>query len=185
MLSLVSDLKRGGFNYEEKSFSDTAVIVIARIGGEGTDLPLDFGDKNEDGTDLHTYTNNSAEYDDFTDGQHYLELNQTEKNMVELVCDNFEHVVVIYNSANAMELGWVDEYEQIIVSSREKLADVESVLDHYGFYRINKGCIVNMKYVDTVLDGNCYVDGEVLPIAGNKKKAFMDRLTEYIGETMK
>lgn len=98
---------------EAKSFSDTAVIVIARIGGEGTDLPLDFGDKNEDGTDLHTYTNNSVEYDDFTDGQHYLELNQTEKNMVELVCDNFEHVVVIYNSANAMELGWVDEYEQI------------------------------------------------------------------------
>lgn len=72
-----------------------------------------------------------------------------------------------------------------IVSSRAKLADVESVLDHYGFYRINKGCIVNMKYVDTVLDGNCYVEGEVLPIARNKKKAFMDRLTEYIGETMK
>ena len=98
---------------EAKLFSDTAVIVISRIGGEGTDLPTDFGAKNEDGADLYTYNDNSAAYEDFTDGQHYLELSQTEKNMVELVCDNFEHVICIYNSANAMELGWVEEYEQI------------------------------------------------------------------------
>lgn len=75
--------------------------------------------------------------------------------------------------------------QEEIVSSRAKLADTESVLDHYGFFRINKGCIVNMKYVDTVLDGNCYIQGETLPIARNKKKAFMDKLTEYIGEAMK
>lgn len=98
---------------EAKAFSDTAVIVIARIGGEGTDLPLDFGEKKEDGSQLYTYTNNSSEYDDFADGQHYLEINQTEKNMIDFVCANFEKVVVIYNSANAMELGWVEEYEQI------------------------------------------------------------------------
>ena len=71
-----------------------------------------------------------------------------------------------------------------IVSSRAKLADVASVLDRYGFFRINKGCIVNMKYVDTVLDGNCYLEQTVLPIARNKKKAFMDKLTEYIVEAM-
>lgn len=72
-----------------------------------------------------------------------------------------------------------------IVSSRARLADVESVLERYGFFRINKGCIVNMKYVDTVLDGNCYMEGAVLPIARNKKKMFMDQLTEWIGEAMK
>ena len=71
-----------------------------------------------------------------------------------------------------------------IVSSRAKLADVASVLDRYGFFRINKGCIVNMKYVDTVLDGNCYLEQTVLPIARNKKKTFMDKLTEYIDEAM-
>lgn len=98
---------------EAKEFSDTAVIVIARIGGEGTDLPTDFGAKNEDGTDKYVYTDNSTEYEDFADGQHYLELSQTERNMVDLVCENFENVVVVYNGANAMELGWVDEYEQI------------------------------------------------------------------------
>lgn len=98
---------------EAKEFSDTAVIVIARIGGEGTDLPTDFGAKNDDGTDKYTYTNNSTEYEDFTDGQHYLELSRTERDMVELVCENFENVIVVYNSSNAMEMGWVEEYEQI------------------------------------------------------------------------
>lgn len=98
---------------EAKEFSDVAVITIARVGGEGTDLPTDFGAKNADGSDLYTYTNNSEEYDDFTDGQTYLELSQTEKKMVELVCENFDNVIVIYNSANAMELGWVEEYDAI------------------------------------------------------------------------
>ncbi len=72
-----------------------------------------------------------------------------------------------------------------MISSRARLADVEEVLGRYGFFRINKGCIVNMKYVDTVLDGNCYMEGAALPVARNKKKAFMDKLTEYIGEAMK
>lgn len=90
------------------------------------------------------------------------------------------------------ELLYVESYGHIlnyhtrteIVSSRAKLADVASVLGRYGFFRINKGCIVNMKYVDTVLDGNCYLEQTVLPIARNKKKAFMDKLTEYIDEAM-
>lgn len=98
---------------EAKAFSDTAVIVIARVGGEGTDLPTDFGARNEDGTPFYVYQNNSAEYNDFEAGQHYLELSKSERNMVKLVCDNFEHVIVVCNSANAMELGWVEEYDQI------------------------------------------------------------------------
>lgn len=98
---------------EAKAFSDTAIVVIARVGGEGTDLPTDFGAMNEDGTPFYTYQNNSTQYNDFEPGQHYLELSQSEKNMVDLVCDNFEHVIVVCNSANAMELGWVEEYDQI------------------------------------------------------------------------
>ena len=76
---------------EAKAFSDTAIVVIARVGGEGTDLPTDFGAMNEDGTPFYTYQNNSTQYNDFEPGQHYLELSQSEKNMVDLVCDNFEH----------------------------------------------------------------------------------------------
>lgn len=98
---------------EAKAFSDTAVIVLARVGGEGSDLPTDFGAKDASGNPLYTYRDNSAAYEDFGAGQHYLELSRTEKDLVDLVCGNFEHVVVICNSANAMELGWVNDYKQI------------------------------------------------------------------------
>lgn len=88
-----------------KNFSDTALVVITRVGGEGADLPTDVS--------TVTYTDNSTEYKDFEDGKHYLQLSKTEKDMVELVCNNFDNVLVVYNGANTMELGFVNDYEQI------------------------------------------------------------------------
>ena len=111
---------------QAKGFSDTAVIVISRSGGEGADLPTDMnavihGTYNiasqvsvtgQYGYYNGVYTNN-GNYDDFEPGEHYLELSVTEENMVEKVCSEFDNVVVIINANNAMELGWVDEYPQI------------------------------------------------------------------------
>lgn len=103
-----------------KAFSDTALVVIARCGGEGADLPHDMGavldgSWQEPGTKYTkgTYQNNSDQYADFTDGMTYLELSRTEQDLVELVCDNFEKVIVVYNGANPLELGWTQEYGQI------------------------------------------------------------------------
>lgn len=88
-----------------KEFSDTAMVVITRVGGEGADIPTDVSQV--------TYEDNSSAYKDFEAGEHYLQLSQTEENMLDLVCANFENVIVVYNGANAMELGFVNEYEQI------------------------------------------------------------------------
>ena len=88
-----------------KEFSENALIVLTRAGGEQTDLPRTL-------TDV-TYNNNSEEYEDFPKGTHYLEPSQSERNMIDLVCQNFENVILVYNSANTMELGIADEYEQI------------------------------------------------------------------------
>ncbi len=103
-----------------KEFSDTAVIVISRTGGEGADLPFDMGPVMDGSTmDIGTkymkgsYTNNSTEYADFEAGQSYLELSRTERDLVDLVCGQFEDVIVIYNGANTLELGWTEEYDQI------------------------------------------------------------------------
>ncbi|MCD8190084.1 MAG: glycoside hydrolase family 3 C-terminal domain-containing protein [Clostridiales bacterium] len=111
---------------EAKEFSDTAVIVISRSGGEGADLPTDMyavihGTYNEadvaEAASTVGYTNasytNNGDYDDFDEGEHYLELSNTEEAMVELVCSNFDNVIVIINANNAMELGWTDEYDSI------------------------------------------------------------------------
>ncbi len=88
-----------------KAFSDTAMVVITRVGGEGADLPTDVSQV--------TYEDNSAEYKDFEAGEHYLQLSRTEKDMLNLVCENFNNVVLVYNGANPMELGFVNEYSQI------------------------------------------------------------------------
>ncbi len=90
-----------------KEYSDTALIVISRLAGEGhNDIPQDM-------TSSEIYTNNSEAYADFAAGEHYLQLSQTERDMVDLVCSQFENVIVVYNGAYAFELGFVEEYSQI------------------------------------------------------------------------
>ena len=88
-----------------KEFSDTALIVVSRPGAEQVDLP-----KSMEGL---TYTENSDSYQDFPTGRTYLELSQSEANMVDLVCANFDNVVLICNSSNAMNLSFVDDHPQI------------------------------------------------------------------------
>lgn len=89
-----------------KEFSDVAVVVLSRKAGEGhNDIPMDVRKA--------AYDNNSDEYDDFPEGEHYLQLSQTERDMVDMVCSNFDNVIVVYNGANQFELGFADEYPQI------------------------------------------------------------------------
>lgn len=116
------------------SFSDTAVIVIARSGGENADLPADMkavidGTFDVAATDAvqqsvaHNYNSTRATfynnkygdgaYDEFGEGDHYLQLSQSEKNLVETVCSSFDKVIVVINANNVMELGWVEEYDSI------------------------------------------------------------------------
>ena len=113
-----------------EKFSDTAVIVLGRSGGEGADLPTDMNAVINGTYDLTTtdkieasvatnynytrasYTNN-GDYDDFDEGETYLELSNTEEQMIDLVCGSFDKVIVVINSNNPMELGWVDNYDSI------------------------------------------------------------------------
>ena len=89
-----------------KDYSDVAVVVLSRKAGEGhNDIPMDVSNA--------AYDNNSDEYDDFPEGEHYLQLSQTERDMVDMVCSNFNNVIVIYNGANQFELGFTNEYPQI------------------------------------------------------------------------
>ena len=89
-----------------KEYSDVAVVVLSRKAGEGhNDIPMDVRKA--------AYDNNSDEYDDFPEGEHYLQLSQTERDMVDMVCSNFDNVIVVQDGANQFELGFADEYPQI------------------------------------------------------------------------
>ena len=75
-----------------KSYSDTAIVVFARRGGEGTDLPMDM-----------------APYEGSEAGRHYLELTPDEEDLLEMAKAGFDKVIVVINSANAMELGFLED----------------------------------------------------------------------------
>lgn len=75
---------------EASSFSDTAVVVFARFGGEGADEPLDMAEWGGDA------------------GKHYLELQNVELELLEQVKTHFNNVIVLVNSSHVMELGFLD-----------------------------------------------------------------------------
>ena len=102
-----------------KEFSDTAMVVISRSGGEGADLPTDMtavvDGSYQDGTTYTAgvYDDSLNEGKDWDEGDHYLQLTNREEEMIDLVCENFDKVVLVYNGANAFEMGFVEEHPQI------------------------------------------------------------------------
>ena len=108
-----------GMMSNAKAFSDTAMVVISRPGGEGADLPNDvqaiIDGTYQDGTTYRaaTYDDTLNQGNDWNAGDHYLQLNNREKEMIRLVCDSFRNVIVVYNGSNAFEFGFVKEYPQI------------------------------------------------------------------------
>lgn len=92
---------------DAKQFSDTAVVVIGRVGGEGADLPKDMRAK-----DI-TYHDNDKANPDFKEGQSFLELSKPESDMIAKVASSFNKVVLVYNGANTFNLNFVGQYPQI------------------------------------------------------------------------
>lgn len=77
-----------------QDYKDAAIVVITRIGGEGFDLPRTMvgstGYRNED--------------------DHFLQLDQNEEDLLTAVCEaGFQRVIVVVNSGQALELGFLKE----------------------------------------------------------------------------
>lgn len=64
-------------------YADAAIVVFSRAGGEGDELDT---------------------------AMEYLELQDSEKELLRHVQENFDKIIVLVNSSNAMSLGWLDEY---------------------------------------------------------------------------
>ena len=69
------------------SYNDAAIITISRVAGEGADLAIDG----------------------FKDGQNILELTTEEKDMLKMAKENFENIIVLINSTNAIECDFIDD----------------------------------------------------------------------------
>ena len=72
-----------------------AMFVLSRTGGEGGDEARDM-----------------AAFGGVA-GQHYLEPDATELEIISYLNKNFDNVILLVNCNNAIELGWVADYENI------------------------------------------------------------------------
>lgn len=81
----VSILKDTEFSYER--FADAAIVTLGRSGSEGSDIKR----------------SNVAGHSDKTD--HFLELEDNERDLIKYVKQHFSKVIVLINSGNTMELG--------------------------------------------------------------------------------
>lgn len=113
----MKEFEDAGIFENAKEFSDTALVVIGRSGGENADLPATITDEDTfeyaGGFFGYTGVRYTSYADDVDPSRSYLELSNREQAMVDKVCQEFNNVVVVINSANAMELGWLDEYDSI------------------------------------------------------------------------
>ena len=96
-------------------YKDAAIVFLARVGGEDSDLPTGRGSLDAPGFSVDEPTVS------------YLALQPKERDMLEEVKSaGFEKIIVVLNIPNPMELAWLDEY------------DVDAALwvagaGHYGF----------------------------------------------------
>ncbi len=78
----------GDISFESMAeYSDTAIVVLGRNAGEGADLTM------------------------YEDGDNYLELGDNERALLEQASETFDTVIVVINSANALEMDFLDEYD--------------------------------------------------------------------------
>lgn len=78
------------------SYTDAAIMVISRIGGEGYDLPM-------------TSKNTEGRKDE---SEHYLELDDNEKDLLKSLCATdspFNNVILVINCGTSMELGFLND----------------------------------------------------------------------------
>src|SRR5574344_287037 len=78
-----------------KSFSTTAIVTISRVAGESSDAPKV----------QYKGNTSSASVDDAS--RSYLQLSTEEEALLTYVGENYENVIVVINSTNAMELGFL------------------------------------------------------------------------------
>ncbi len=95
-------------------YADAAFVVLLRTGAEGNDLPYDM-----------SRYGGSAE-------ENYLQLNQAEKDLLAEVGAHFDRVIVLIDSANAMQMDFVDEaaygIDAVLWYARAPYASIADIL---------------------------------------------------------
>ncbi len=123
---------RGSF----KEYDDAAIVVISRIGGESFDLPR-FQDMTDGGIE----------------GNHYLQLNQNEYEMLDMVTARFDKVIVVLNTLTSFQCDFLEEYNNTTNTNR-----IDAVL------WIGGPGTTGAKAIGDLLNGNVNPSGKTVDI---------------------
>lgn len=85
-----------------QNFSDTAIVAIGRVSGESNDSPKVQYKRTTKNGELITDNDRT-----------YLEISTEEEALLNYVASNFDKVIVLINSTNVMELGFLEDIEGI------------------------------------------------------------------------
>lgn len=77
-------------------YNDAAIVVISRLGGESWDLPRSQNTENGG-----------------IEGNHYLQLDQNEYDMLDMVTSRFNKVIVVLNTLTSFQCDFIQEYNNI------------------------------------------------------------------------
>lgn len=85
---------------DAKSYSDTAIVVIGRVSGESNDSPkVQYKNCSGKGMPADKYIDKTRTY---------LEISTEEEGLLKYVGENYDNVIVLINSTNVMELGFME-----------------------------------------------------------------------------
>lgn len=139
----------------------TPIFFFSRTGGEGRDLGRYMGD----------WTSVDADKT-----KHYLEPDSIELGVIQYLNDNFDNVIIVANTNNAFELGWIEDYEHITAvlwapgaggDTCDSIADILSgkitpsghLVDTFAYDAFSSPAMQNMGDVDLMNGGNVVGNG--------------------------
>lgn len=86
-------------------YSDAAVVVFSRNGGEGSDPARVINEKNDDSANINGWKHEAlATAKDGGEYKHYLQLTDQENALLDYVHERFDKVIVVLNTSNIMEM---------------------------------------------------------------------------------
>lgn len=101
-----------------KDYNDVAIVFLSRTGGEGGDLPQvslksDFAARTDE------YKVEGARHWN----SHYLQINEDEVDMLQMVMDNFDDIVLIINCSSYVELGFLNDPTHYLYTDNDYATD--------------------------------------------------------------
>lgn len=139
-------------------YNDLAIVFISRTAGENSDLPQvslksDYTERN-DANKLE----GARHWND-----HYLQINEDEVNMLQLVMNNFDNIVVIMNGSSYAELGFLNDPTHYLYTDNNYTASPEDAAAKMAKFKaaINIGMPGTdaIKALPRILDGTVNPSG--------------------------